>query len=218
VKKKWYNYFVVTEGTPADAARGSAPPDAPRRVEDLVEDAGSDVVFTAPVADPTEFSDIYRSAKIATPPHDYTVLKVAEMLQSEHISSLPSEVKRKSILVALDAAGVKVDEIVNDALQRDRALDTYERVLLKQVEELRAAKDKENKALQAELEARTQQVRARIEENEAEVRKEQDELLAWRSRKQVEENRIAEAVSYFVSENPITRSGPPAGAAGGSDK
>jgi hypothetical protein len=217
VKKKWYNYFVVTEGKSADHGEASAPADPPRRVSDLVPDAESDTVFSAPVADPTQFGDIYHAAKIAAPSHAYTVLKVAEMLRSEHLSSLPVDVKRKSILVALDAAGVKISEIVDDAVQRDRALDTYERVLLKQVEEFRAAKDAENKALQAELEARTREVRAQIEENEQEIRKEQDQLLDWRTRKQVEEARIAEAVSYFVSENPITRSAPSVGATGGSD-
>ena len=32
-------------------------------------------------------------------------MKVAEMLRSEHIRNLPREVKRSSVLVALEAAG-----------------------------------------------------------------------------------------------------------------
>ena len=66
------------------------------------------------------------------------------MLQSEHIRSLPPDVKQQSIMVALDAAGVKVAEIIEDAVQRDRALDTYERVLQKHLEDLRAQKAAEN--------------------------------------------------------------------------
>ena len=63
------------------------------------------------------------------------------MLQSEHIRNLPAEVKRSSILLALDAAGVKLQDIIEDAVRRDRALDTFERVQQKAVEDLEKQKD-----------------------------------------------------------------------------
>jgi hypothetical protein len=203
VKKKWYNYFVETD--PKAGPAGAAA--SPRRVTDVVPDAEAEPVFTAPVADPTAFEEIYHSAKIPTPDHDYTVLKIAEMLQSEHIKALPAEVKKKSILVALDAAGVSIAEIVEDAVQRDRALDGYERAMQKHLEELRTRKDAENRALQEEITVRMKELRARIEANEKEVSAEQDQLLAWRQQKLREEDRIAEAIGYFVSENPVTRGG-----------
>jgi Asp-tRNA(Asn)/Glu-tRNA(Gln) amidotransferase A subunit family amidase len=200
--KPWYSFFVVREegadGTSADA---DAPAQA-RRVADVVPE--SEPAFTTPVANPTALEDIYRSAQIVAAAHGYTVLKVAEMLQSEHIRSLPSEVKRKSILVALDAAGVTVNEIVEDAVRRDRALDTYERVLQKNLEELRSQKDAENAQLEEEIARRQAELRARIERNNHEVSREVESLRAWQIRKQNEEQRIAEAVSHFVSENPVT--------------
>jgi hypothetical protein len=205
--KKWYNYFVVT--TPTDAAPETAAPDAPpQRVTDIVS-GSAETTFAAPVATPTDLAEIYTAARIGTPGHGYTVLKVAEMLQSEHIRSLPPEVKQKSVLVALDAAGVKVAEIIEDAVQRDRALDTYERVLQKGLEDLRAQKAAENQQLQDEINSRVAELKARVDQNEAELTAEQNNLLAWRVRKRQEEDRIAEAVGYFVSENPITTSGRP---------
>jgi hypothetical protein len=212
VSKKWYNYFVVTDGAasetagPAPGAPTSGGPSAPppRRVVDVVPDAEKDATFSAPVATPTDLAEIYASAQIPTPAHGYTVLKVADMLQSEHIRTLPADVKHRSILVALDAAGVKVAEIVEDAVQRDRALDTYERVLQKHLEELRTQKDAENKAIEAEINTRVAELRAKIDQNAAEVKQEQDGLLAWRVQKRQEEDRIAEAVGHFVSPNPIT--------------
>jgi Asp-tRNA(Asn)/Glu-tRNA(Gln) amidotransferase A subunit family amidase len=208
VSKKWYNYFVVT--TPTDASSAdTSPADAarPPRAADLVQDAEGDATFTEPVAAPADSVDLaalYRSAKIETPAHGYTVLKVAEMLQSEHIRALPAEVKQKSIMVALDAAGVKVSDIVEDAVQRDRALDTYERVLQQHLENLRAQKELENKQLEDEVNQRVSELRARIAQNRAETDKEQQDLDAWRARKRQEEGRIAEAIGYFVSPNPIT--------------
>ena len=55
--------------------------------------------------------EIYSSAEIHAP-HGYTIMKIADMLQSEHIRNLPAEVKRSSILLALDAAGVKLQEVI----------------------------------------------------------------------------------------------------------
>jgi hypothetical protein len=203
--KKWYNYFVVTSPTGA-ASETAAPEEPPRRVSEIVP-AETDTTFAAPVATPTDLVEIYAAAQIGTPGHGYTVLKVAEMLQSEHIRSLPPEVKQKSILVALDAAGVKVAEIIEDAVQRDRALDTYERVLQKGLEDLRTQKAAENRELQEEINKRVAELKARVDQNDAELTAEQNNLLAWRVRKRQEEDRIADAVGYFVSENPITTAG-----------
>lgn len=205
--KAWYNFFVVTEDQRGDAASPTSPSpdDAPRKVSEVIADAGAEASFKDPVTNLTALEDIYRSAQIATPAHGYTVLKVGEMLQSEHIRTLPPDVKRKSILVALEAAGVTVNEIVEDAVHRDRALDTYERVLQKNLDDLRSQKQAENARLEQEIAQRLAELRAGIEENNQGVSRELEHLQAWQSRKQEEERRIAEAVGYFVSENPITR-------------
>ncbi len=206
MSKKWYNYLVVT--APADAqspdAALSDAPAPPPRAADLVSGAEGDATFSEPVTTPTDLEALYRSARIAEPAHGYTVLKVAEMLQSEHIRTLPAEVKQKSVMVALDAAGVKVADVVEDAVQRDRALDTYERVLVKNLEDLRTQKDLENKRIEEEIDQRVNELRAQIARNRAEIDKEQSDLDAWRAHKRQEENRIAEAIGYFVSPNPIT--------------
>lgn len=212
--KRWYNFFVVADGAEqaqADALSQRASSGTGKRVVDVVPDAEKDAAFAGPVADPTSLEDIYASARIATPAHGYSILKVAEMLDSEHIRSLEPDVKRKSILVALDAAGVKVEEIIEDAVQRDRALDTYERVLENSLDELRKAKELENQRLEEEINQRLAELRARIAENNREVSREHENLSAWRAGKRAEEQRIAQAVGYFVSENPITTGQGPQG-------
>lgn len=218
MEKKWYSYFVVSEEAAGekDPAAASKPDAAPQRVSDVAPGAGAETTFSAPATVSVDLGAVYDAAKIGAPAHGYTVLKVAEMLRSEHIGSLPDEVKRKSIMVALDAAGVKVAEIVEDAVRRDRALDTYERVLLKSLDELRAKTAAENKALEDEIAQRVAELRVRMDENNTRTKKEQNDFLAWQTRKQQEEETIATAVSYFVSENPITRA-PIAKDQGGAD-
>ena len=211
--KKWYSYFIVTddgetsaaataEGNAAPSAEGSASP--PRRVSDVAPETAAETELTAPVAGPVDLADVYDSAKIESPAHGYTVLKVAQMLESDHLQALPPDVKRKSILVALDAAGIKVDDIVEDAVRRDRALDTFERVLEKHLDQLRAQTDAENRQIEEEIARHAAELRARVDENRRKVDQEEREFIAWRTRKQQEEQRIAEAVGYFVSENPVT--------------
>jgi Asp-tRNA(Asn)/Glu-tRNA(Gln) amidotransferase A subunit family amidase len=209
VAKRWYNFFVVSEQAHdaqpgAEALSRVAAGQTPKRAADLAPGSEQETAFSGPVADPVALGEIYAAARIATPAHGYSILKIAEMLESEHIRDLPAEVKRKSILVALDAAGVKLEEIVEDAVQRDRALDAYERILEKELEELRRAKQTENQRLEQEIEQRLRELRGRIEENSKEVYREQEALSAWRAAKRAEEDRIARAVGYFVTENPVT--------------
>jgi hypothetical protein len=203
VGKKWYSYFVVPED-PGPGAASDDPASEPRLVSDVAPDANRETTFPTPVTGGVNLGDVYEAARIPAPPHGYTVLKVAEMLRSEHLKSLPDDVKRKSIMVALDAAGVSVDEIVQDAVQRDRALDGYERVLQKHLDDLRGATAADNKRIDEEIAQRVAELRARIEANTQKLAAEEREFVAWQSRKHQEETTIADAVGHFVTENPIT--------------
>jgi hypothetical protein len=59
--------------------------------------------------------DIYRAAGITSPRRGYSIGKVVEMLRSEHLGGASRELRRAAVLMALDAAGVTVDEVLQDA-------------------------------------------------------------------------------------------------------
>jgi Asp-tRNA(Asn)/Glu-tRNA(Gln) amidotransferase A subunit family amidase len=202
-KKKWYSYFVVTDDPSPDGSGAAIEAATPIRASDLAPEEPLSEPPTA-TSSTVDLATVYESAKIELPAHGYSVLKVAEMLASDHLQSLPAEVKRKSILVALEAAGVRVEEIVEDAVRRDRALDTYERVLQGHVDQLAGKATADNQAILDEMARHTAELRARIDENNRQVTEAQAELVAWRTRKHLEETRIAEAVGHFVTENPVT--------------
>ena len=218
--KKWYNYFVSTDAAgnpeagdpsasgPSGAAAGQMSP--AQTVAQIASSVATEPKFTSPVSKQGTFEEIYQAAEIPPAPQGYSIMKVAEMLQSEHIHNLPSEVKRSSILLALDAAGVRIEDVIEDAVRRDRALDTYERVLQKSVEDLETHKTEENRQLEQEMEKLMAEYRARIQKNSDELAREKEQFFGWRLQKQQEEKRIADAVSYFASENPITTGGAPA--------
>jgi hypothetical protein len=212
--KKWYNYFVsvgdaeaAASGTagPSSAKAAPGPPaSAAQTVADIASGLALEPKFTSPVSNPAAFGEIYKAAEIPDPPQGYSILKVADMLQSEHIRTMPMDVKRSSVLVALDAAGVDIKDVIQDAVRRDRALDTFERVQEKAVTELEARKTQENSQIQAQIDKFVSEQRAKIQANNDEVTREKERFFGWRLKKQQEEKRISDAVAPFVTENPIT--------------
>lgn len=211
MSKKWYNYFVSVDAGGMDngkPAAGQGPTvvvkSAAQSVAEIASGIAAEPKFTTPVSDPTSFDEIYRAAEIHEPPQGFSILKVAHMLESEHIRALPSEVKKSSVLVALEAAGTDIKDVIQDAVRRDRALDTYERVQQRAVDELEDRKNKENAGIQSAIDKYLTEQRARIQANNDEIAREKERFTGWRFKKQQEEKRIADAVGYFVSENPIT--------------
>jgi len=219
MSKKWYNYIVSVDDPTGQRLPASAPATGPSKsaaqsVAEIAATIAPEPQFTTPVSDPTSFEEIYKAAEIPAPPKGYSIFKVSQMLESEHIRTQSSEVKKSSILVALDAAGVDVKDVIQDAIRRDRALDTYERVQQRAVEELEGRKAKENADIQAQIDKFVTEQRAKIQSNNDAVSREKERFTGWRLKKQQEEKKIAEAVGYFVAENPITTgdvsSAPPA--------
>lgn len=222
--KKWYNYFVSVEGEQASGAEpptgASAAPNAADAIAQIaasvqpaidqkIEQRTAPLPAASSSGKVLSFGEIYATAEIAAPAHGYTILKIADMLQSQHIKELPAEVKRSSVLVALEAAGVHMKDIVEDAVRRDKALDAFERVQQKQIEDFETAKTEESKKLQAELDKLTAEYKAKMQANADGVNQRKEAFFSWRVEKQKEEQKIAEAVSYFVTENPITTSSRP---------
>src|SRR5271155_1048103 len=146
MSKKWYNYIVSVDDAAGTESDTKVPPNtknapataksAAQSVADLASSIATDPKFTTPISDPTSFEEIYKSAEIPPAPQGYSILKISHMLENEHLRNLPSDVRKSSVLVALDAAGVDIKDVIQDAIRRDRALDGYERVQQRAAEEL----------------------------------------------------------------------------------
>lgn len=208
ISKKWYNLFVSLDpGAPAETSEDNSGRTAAQAVAEIASTVAAEPKFTAAVSPAAGFDEIYNAAEIHPPSHGYTIMKIAEMLQSERIRTLPAEVKKSSVLLALDAAGVKIEEVIEDAVKRDRALDGFERVQQKSIDDLESRTEQENQQTQADLDRLAQEHNARIQANKDALAKEKERFYAWRLQKQQEEQKISDSVSYFVVENPITTGG-----------
>ncbi len=198
--KKWYSFFVSFEPASPEATESEAAPTPAQTVADIAALLDPGQPAAASPGTSATFDQIYEAAGVRTPGHGYDILKVAAMLESEHIRSQAREVKRRSVMLALDAAGAALPDIIKDAIRRDRALDACEAAKQKQLSDFGLAKANENGQLRGEIE----RLEARIKANAAEMLRERERFFLWQQKKRQEEQKIAEAVSYFVTENPIT--------------
>jgi hypothetical protein len=153
--------------------------------------------------------EVYRAAGVSTPAKGYSVHKVVEMLHSEHIKGLSPELKRAAVLMALDAAGVPLEQIQQDAKSRQEALDRYEAEQNKQAEAEWARRAEENAQIQAELERVKAHYMARINRNLEGVAREKAIFNEWVAKKKQESESMSEAVT-LCAKAPAAKPAAPA--------
>ena len=147
------------------------------------------------------FEEIYRNASFKQPKVAYDILKVAEMVNSPHVAGLSVEAKRCAVLMALDVAGVETEDLLQDAMARQRALNDYEEALQNALREFEVTKNRENAEIQAELDRLSARYMSRIQANVDEVARQQDAHRAWQREKQQESQCIAEAASFCTPQS-----------------
>ena len=120
------------------------------------------------------------------------------MLHSEHVRGLSREMKRAAVLMALDAAGIPIDEVLMDGRARQNALDSYEAGQKKQVEVEWSRKAEESVQIQAELERVKEQYAARISRHLNGVAQEKAAFSSWQATKQQEFQSMSEAAELCL--------------------
>ena len=164
------------------------------------------------------YEDIYRAAGIMSPGSGYGMHKVVDMMNNERIRDLSKEVKRASVLMALDAAGVSADDLLTDATRRLNALTSYEAGQRKQLDDFEARKAKENARVEEELEKVRSHYAERIQANLDQVAKEKEALRNWQAAMQHESQRIADVIELCGRQPVPARAATAMAAAAGAQK
>jgi hypothetical protein len=144
------------------------------------------------------FEEIYRKASTKLPRMSWGVPKLREMGDSPHLAGMNAESKRCAILMALDAAGAKIEDILQDAVLRQRALNEYEEKEENRLRESESEKTGHNRSIQAELDRFTANSMARIQANVDEIARQQDEFRAWQKKKAEESECIAGIAALLI--------------------
>ena len=175
---------------PAEAAQ-AAPP---RRV------ARSEVPTTV-----EDFSAVYKEAGIALPPHGYGVDRVSEMLSGKRLSALPREVKANAVLAALEAARVDVQDVIEDGIRRDKALDAFEAAKERELVEKKAASESRVQSLRKDLDELVRKINSEIEKLKQESSDAETAFAQLQVKKRQEEQRLHDVIAHFVEgANPIS--------------
>jgi hypothetical protein len=166
--------------------------------------------LTGPQGDLLSYEDIYRAAGIVAPVTGYGIHKVVEMLDSPHIRTMAKDVQRASVLMALEAAGSSIDDLLKDATRRHQALSSYEAGQQSKLEDFEARKAQEDAKIQAELELVTAHYAERIRLNHEQVAKEKEALHNWQMAKQQESQRITDVIDLCAKQLTPAAGQPPA--------
>jgi hypothetical protein len=189
-------------GSKGKVDNGNHIPDASAQAETTPSNLAREAVTNLQI-ELLSMEEIYSAAGVLNLRKGHSINKVVGMLQSEHIRGLSNEMKRAAILMALDAAGVPLDDVLRDAKARREALDTYEAEQKKQIEAEWARRAEENIQIQAELDRIKAHYLARINRNVDGVAREKAAFSSWSTVKQQEAQRMAEAAE-LCSNLPVS--------------
>jgi predicted transcriptional regulator len=116
--------------------------------------------------------------------------------------------KRAAVLMALDAAGVSIDQVQRDAKARQGALDAYEAEQKKLAEADWTRKAEEIVQIQAEMESIKAHYMARIKRNQEAVARDKARFSNWVATKQQEAQSMTEALDLCLKSQPSPPSEP----------
>ena len=196
--KKWFPLSFPEDSVPMNGNSRHAAAVAEPEPEPEKPAAPPPSVARADTGNYLGFEQIYGSSPVKPPRLAYGILKVADMVNSPHLAGLSPEAKRCSLLMALEAAAAEIEDLLQDAVVRQRALNDYEEGQGRRLQEYEAAKLEENSRIQAELDRLTSQYLARIQANLDDVAREQDKFRNWQREKHLESQRITEAAAFCV--------------------
>lgn len=204
----WKRMLQLSNGSPEKLPGAGNGPVSNRNVTALAEPEEAGARLSAQEASTSEFApallndfeQIYQSGAAKPQRLPYGVLKLAEMLESTHLSGMPPESKRGALLMALDAGGAKIEDILQDAIVRQRLLNEYEEARQRDLHNFESAVQEQNRTIQAEMDRMSSIYTARMQGNLDEVARAQDNLRAWQKRKRHETQRIADAAGCCVPE------------------
>ena len=139
--------FSTGNETPSAGQKGAAPHSSgivelSSALRREAQKPGNGAAGTAPGVPPVleSFDEVYTAAGIKAPGPNYTILKIADMVNSKHLADMTPEAKRNSLMMALDAAGAEIGDLLQDAVTRNRTLDEYEETRQEHIKKFEALK------------------------------------------------------------------------------
>jgi hypothetical protein len=146
------------------------------------------------------FEKLFETAGIKPAAHGWTIMKLGELLRSSRFKELERGAAQKGILEALAADSVGVEDLIKDAVARDKALDAYEAFVHRKMNERVARRARRLAEIETQVQALKEE-RARLEDN---GQTDEAQWQAWRKQKQAQEKQLAWTVGFLIDKQVIT--------------
>ncbi|MCL4539076.1 MAG: hypothetical protein M1378_05655 [Bacteroidetes bacterium] len=196
-EKKWYNVFVSVEDEEKKAVE-SKPVEGQSRLEIAEPELEQPVARVG--EELPSFEAIFRAFGIKEPASGFTVYRAEELLKSVHLKDTSPDIKRSALMVALEALRIPPEEVIQDAVKRDKALTQFEKIEERRLREMEQKKSEENKRLQEEMERIFNEIREKMEDNNNLLKEAREKFQSWQQEKEKEEQRLSGVLQYFVSQ------------------
>jgi hypothetical protein len=187
-------------------ATGSGPAKIATRsvsIKDLAAEVRQEevrVLAEAPAELEVPFAKVFEAAAIKPPAHGWTIERLGALLASDQYKTLDRTNTQKAVLGLLAAEKVPVEDLVKDAVSRDKAVDAYDIFTRKKLEDRTAARERRvGEILDQIKDLETEKAKLADE-----TRQDQDRRCQWVDRKIAYEQDLARTVSYLLDQPVIS--------------
>lgn len=198
---------TVNDDKPPAAAKASAKTSAAnlKPVSEATQTVDAEQVATSVEASgigelSISFAEIFKALKISTPAHGWDVDKVLTAISTPQFKAIDAATAKAAMQAMLAASGVPPEDIVQDAVGRDKALDAYEEYAAKKLAERLATHTQDVQTLQKQIaQCETEIARVKTSMTQAE-----EAFKAWQVKKAEKEEELVKVVSMLTAESKIS--------------
>jgi hypothetical protein len=202
-------FFItkVDEDEPQHPQSFDAPPPTPNTIADVAahepEPDFSAVAASHGDLSTKDFAEIYAEAGIDE--SDFTVDKLAALLDDPTLKDQPMSTKTLVLKMALKAQNVSPETPVTDAVRRDRATDAYQKMLNQRASETETQNSAAIQQINEEVRAFLEQKNAEMDMLREETREMRRQAEAFAGRRLHEEQRLANLIVPLLEgkQNPV---------------
>jgi valyl-tRNA synthetase len=153
---------------------------------------------------PAEFSvafeRVFESAGIAKPPHGWDTEKLKDLLKTEPFKAQERAEIQKKLQDLMTAEKASAEEIVKEAMARDKAIDAFESFVKTKMETRLAVRERKI----AELETKIQEQQKEVQREKELSKAEAEHWKEWRKRKRAYEKELAWVTSFLIDRQVVT--------------
>ncbi len=147
-----------------------------------------------PGEQPMDFGQIFQTAGISPPAQGWTLERLQHLLRTDHFKNLDKREAQRSLAEILRSEHVDPQDLVQQAVAQDRALDEFERSMHdRRAREAQAARQR-----QGEIESKIEDLTKQREQLEAGMKEAAAQWQDWLKRKRSYERELAAAVGFLI--------------------